>query len=67
MTELAEHTWKWHFVERLSELFVKNGLDAHAAVANAHAYSDDCYPLRKDGDPKSEAEIVYRELKAGKF
>jgi hypothetical protein len=65
--QLDEHAWKWCFVERLAELFVKDGLDARAAVANAHAHSDDCYPGRKDGDPKSEAEIVYRELKADTF
>jgi hypothetical protein len=65
--KLHELTWKSRFVERLAELFSQQGLDARAAVADAHAHSDDCYPGRKDGEPKSEAEIVFQELQASTF
>jgi hypothetical protein len=67
MDELDERTWKWLFVERLAELFVNNGLDGHAAITDAYAHSNDCYPRRNGGDPKSEAEIIHRELKADTF
>ena len=64
MDELHEITWKARFIARLAELFARNGLDADAAMADAHAHSQECYPRRKDGDPVDEAETLHRELQA---
>jgi hypothetical protein len=65
MDELHEITWKARFIARLAELFVRNGLDANAAIADAHAHSQDCYLHRKDADPVGEAEALHRELQNG--
>ena len=63
MSELHEGTWKSRFIARLAELFAQSGLHADAAMADARAHADDCYPLRNVGVPEHEAEIMYRDLK----
>jgi hypothetical protein len=67
VTGSDELAWKSRFIARLAELFAQSGLAAVAALADAQAHADDCYPHRKDGVPEHEADKVYRELKSDSF
>lgn len=61
---LPEQEWKERFVTRLAALFVIQGLDEDAAIADATAHGDEHYPNRGLGQPESDAEAVFESLKA---
>lgn len=62
--DLPENIWKERFAAKLAALFIVQGLNKEAAIADAAAHADDCFPSKGKRAPEDEAQEVFATLKA---
>jgi hypothetical protein len=62
VSELTERAWKHRFSERLSQLFIVNGIAGAEALEDAYAHADHQYGVRGNGTPEHEAGAVHGSL-----